>query len=46
MLQFPFTKHNSNDETKGMKWSGHATCVKELRDIKPEGRDCPLARLA
>ena len=40
MLQFvPFTKRNSNDETKGMKWLGHATCIVEMRDVRAEGKD-------
>jgi len=40
MLQLvPFTKHNLNDETKGMKWSGHAICVVEMRDVRAEGKD-------
>jgi len=39
MLQLvPFTKHNSNDETKGMKWSWHATCVVEMRETGAEGK--------
>jgi hypothetical protein len=40
MLQFvTFTKHSSNGETEGMKWSGHAACVLEIRDIRAEGKD-------